>query len=228
MKKEIQNMKDLKKSVLAPLIHVNEKDIISKPNCKLCNNPLRFEAEKYWEENDFNFSKTLRWINERVEDYNVTKPDDMEEMESFSMANLNNHMKNHFREQERQLRLKEYAKSIESLLASKQDKMDVLDFALAACQENLARVASVETHGSAKGEISRADAINKVIKQMLDVVKTQKDMMGEISAIDIVQEKVAQIWIQMIGDEDNEAKKRIYVKMLEEFSERFKELEGNG
>ena len=63
---------------------------------------------------------------------------------------------------------------------------------------------------------------------LLNVLKAQTELHGELGAIDLVQEKVAHIWIQMIGQEENEAKKRIYVNMLEEFSEKFKELDANG
>ena len=226
-KEEVASVKKFKKSVLEPLIKLDEKDIITKPNCKLCNSPLRFEAENYWVENSFNRAQTLRWVNEQVDLCNDELSTD-EKMEHFTIANIKNHMDNHFREQERQIRLKEYASNINSLLSAKREKMDILDFALAACQENLARVASLDTYGGFKEEKERSDAINKVINQMLNVIKAQTEMQGEMSAIDLVQEKVAQIWIQMIGDEENEAKKRIYVNMLEEFSEKFKELEESG
>jgi hypothetical protein len=226
-KKELESVKNFKKSVLSPLIKVGEGDVITRTNCKLCNSSLRFECEENWEENEFNYAKTLRWYNERVDQHNLTKDAGEEDLTYLSMTNMRNHMKSHYREQERQLRLKSYARDIESLLDVKKEKMDILDFALAACQENLARVASVETYGSLKGEKERSDAINKVIAQILNVIKAQNEMIGEMSAIDIVQEKVAQIWIQMIGEEENEAKKRIYVNMLEEFSVKFKELETN-
>jgi hypothetical protein len=227
-KEEVAKVNDFKKSVLDPLIKVNQDDVIVRSNCKLCSTDIRFEAEEYWEDNDFNYSKTLRWLNEQVDNYNLTRADDDMEMIFFTIANVKCHMKNHFKEQERQLRLKEYASNIESLIDAKREKIDILDFALAACQENLSRVASVETYGSLKGETTRADAVNKVINQMLNVIKAQTELNGDVNAIDLVQEKVADIWIQMIGEEENEAKKKIYVHMLEEFSEKFKDLENDG
>jgi hypothetical protein len=229
-KQEIESVKKFKKSVLDPLISVNANDIITKPNCKLCNSPLRLDAEVFWEENEFNKAKTLRWLNERVDDHNIDLEEDEDDlkMDYFSIINVKSHMDNHFKEQERQVRLRNYAENIESLLQAKKAKGDVLDFALAACQENLARMASVDTYGTLKGEKERSDGVNKCINQMLAVIKAQGEMEGELNAIDLVQEKVAQIWIQMIGEEENEAKKRIYVDMLESFSEKFKELDADG
>jgi len=198
------------------LVDIDEEDIIYRENCKICNHRLRFEIEKKWEETE-NLTQTAKWLNEQVDDYNQYQEEDDQESH-FSVMNVRTHIRSHYKEQERQLRLKEYSNKIEALVSIKKEKRHMLEIALAVCFENLSQIASVETDGNMKTEKNRSDAINKIISTMLSVIELQTKIDGEISSIDLVQEKFVNTWIEAINKENSDAKKQVLVEMLEQFS----------
>jgi len=209
--------------VFDALVEVNEKDIIVRKNCKLCNHPLRFEAEQKWEELSYDYSNTSTWLNDEIKKHN--EENQLSDMwEYLSVQNVRNHMKSHYKEQERQIRLKEYSKKIEEVVKIKQNKERLLEVGLAVCFENLGRIASVETNGDMKSEKSRSDALNKVMSTILNIIDLQSRIEGEVSTAEIVKERFVQTWINVINKEESDAKKTLLVEMLEEFSVNFNEV----
>ena len=202
--------------VFNALIDVDEEDVIYRENCKLCNHRLRFETERKWEEID-NFTQTAKWLNDQIDEYNDYQEDEDKEG-YFSVMNVRTHMKSHYKEQERQIRLRDYSKKIEALVNIKQDRKHLLDVALAVCFENLSKIASIETGDNIKSEKSRSDAINKIMSTIISVIELQTKIDGEISSIDMVQEKFVNTWIDVINKERSDAKKQILIEMLEQFS----------
>lgn len=202
--------------VFNTLIDIDENDIIYRENCKLCNHRLRFEAEKKWEEIN-NYTQTAKWLNDKIDEYNNSHEDEDIE-EHFSVMNVRTHMKNHYKEQEKQIRLKEYSKKIENLVNIKQDKRYLLEVALAVSFENLSTIASMEVDDDIKSAKSRSDAINKIMATIISIIELQTKIDGEISSIEMVQEKFVNTWIDVINKEKSDAKKQILVEMLEQFS----------
>jgi len=225
---EIKKVEDGETSILSPkidnsiskvfdkLIQVGESDIITKGNCKLCNHSLRGETELKWEGFDFNYSKTTDWLNEQIKDLNEHLDEDEREL-YFNVNNVRTHMKNHYREQERQIRLRDYSERIEDIVNIKQNRAKMLDTSLAVCLENLSKVASAETYGDIKSEKDRSDAINKVVAQMLKVIELQNKLEADIDTTEAIQEKFVSVWVNMINKEESDAKKKILVNMLEDF-----------
>jgi BMFP domain-containing protein YqiC len=203
------------------LIEVNEKDIIVRENCKLCKSSLRFEAEQKWEELSFNYTKTLEWLNDEIDQLNMYATDESEKRAKFTLANVKNHMKNHYAEQERQIRLKEYAKNIESLVQVKQHKTHMLEACIAMCYENLGRIASTDVGNDIKEQKIRSEAINKVMSTMMSVIDLQNKIEGEISTAEAMQNKFTHLWIDIINREESDVKKKILIEMLEDFSTGF-------
>jgi len=228
MKNPLIKPDENKPNVFKSLIHVETDDIVVNESCRLCNHRLRFSAESYWVTQKFNMSKTLIWLNEQIKDKNNLAISSDDKENDFTYQSVRNHLSKHYADQERQIRLKEYAGNIEALIKDKQTHENMLDVALAACKENLARVASLDTYGDTNSEFKRSDSINKVINQMLSVMNEQSKLKGEIDAFDIVQEKFTNLWIDLINNEKNEAKQKIYIKMLEEFSGHVEGDFGNG
>ena len=202
--------------VFDQLIEVNEADIIIRKNCKLCNHSLRHECETEWEQQDFNYNAATQWINNQVKN-NGSLPHSEIGMK-FSIQNVRNHMKDHYKAQERHIRLKDYAAKIENLVNLKQDRAKMLEVSLAVCYENLAQIASAETFGDIKSEKLKSDGINKVVSQMLSVIELQSKIEGEIKSKEMVQEKFVGIWVDMINKEQSDAKKKILISMLERFA----------
>ena len=210
--------------VFDTLIEVNEKNIIVRKNCRVCNHPLRFETEKKWEESGFDYTQTATWINDEIKKHN--EDNELSKMwEYVSIQNVRNHMKEHYQEQERQIRLKEYSKKIEDMVKIKQNKERLLEVGLAVCFENLGRIASVVTEGDMKSEKSRSDALNKIMTTILSVIDLQSRIEGEISTADMVKERFMQTWINVINKEESDVKKSLLIEMLEEFS---KNRDSNG
>ena len=206
--------------VFNALIEVNEKDIVVRKNCKICNHPLRFEAEQKWEELNYEYSNLTTWINDQIKTHN--EQNSLNDMwEYVSVQNVRNHMKEHYREQERQIRLKEYSKKIEDIVKIKQNKEHILEVGLAVCFENLGRIASVETDGDMRSEKARSDALNKIMSTILSVVELQARIENEMSTAELVKERFVQTWINVINKEQSDAKKSLLVGMLEEFSVNF-------
>jgi len=199
------------------LIDVDSRDIIVRDNCKLCNHRLRFEAERKWEELDFNYTQAAGWINEQVDIFNDNAAEENREP-YFTVLNVRNHMKSHYQEQERQIRLREYSKKLEALMNVKQDKSKILDLGLAVCYENLAKMASLETAGDLKAEKIRSESINKIMSTMLNIIELQSKMDGDIASTDVLQEKFINVWVDVINKEKSDVKKKILMGMLEEFS----------
>jgi hypothetical protein len=203
--------------VFNTLIEVNQEDIIVRDNCKLCNSSLRFEAEKQWEDLTKNFTKTTEWLNAEVDKLNLYL-DDEEKESNFTVHNVKNHMKNHYAEQERQIRLRDYSKKIEELVQVKQHKSHLLESCVAICYENLADIASTEVGDDIKERKLRSDSINRIMSTMMSVIDLQNKIDGEISSADAMKSKFANIWIDIINREESDVKKRILMEMLEDFS----------
>ena len=203
--------------VFSSLIQLNEKDIVNVKSCRLCNHRYRFEVEDFWEKNDFNSSKAVEFLNNKIEEDNESKSEEEEEENLFQGSSVRNHLKKHFREQEKQLRLKDYSEKIKNVMALKQKKSQLLEMSLAVCQENLSSIASAETNGDIKLEKIRSENINKTVSTMLSIIETQNKIEGEISSSKAIQEKLINIWVDAIQKEKSDAKKQVLYKMLEEF-----------
>ena len=203
------------------LIEVNTEDLIVKESCKLCNFRLRYDAERFWESCEKNYTQTVQWINDQVSNFNATVFTVEEKEPLFTIANVRNHMRNHYSEQERQIRLKDYSSKIGALINIKQDKRRLLDVAIAVCYENLSRIASMETNGEVKNEKIRSEAISKIISNILSIIDVQGKLDGEISSFGLIQEKFEKVWIDFINKEQSDAKKKILIHMLEEFNNNF-------
>jgi hypothetical protein len=206
--------------VFDSLIEVNQNDIIVRKNCKLCVHSMRFESEQKWEELNYDYTNTTVFINDEVKKHN--EDNTLDEMWAYlTVQNVTNHMKNHYKEQERQIRLREYAKKIGDIVQIKQEKGKLLETALAVCFENLSRIASIDTANDMRSEKSRSDATMKIMSTVLSIVDLQSRIEGEVAAADIVKERFVQTWVDVINKEESDAKKAILCSMLEEFSVNF-------
>jgi len=206
--------------VFNSLIEINEKNIIVRKACKLCSHPLRFEAEQKWEESNFDYSQSCKWVNDEIKKHN--EENELSKMWDYiPLQNFRSHMKEHYKEQERQIRLKEYAKKIEEVVKIKQNKEKLLEVGLAVCFENLGRIASIETYGDIKSEKARSDSINKIMATMMGIIDLQTKIEGEIATAEMVHERLSNVWVNFINKQDSDAKKAILLEMLEDFSVHF-------
>ena len=94
----------------------------------------------------------------------------------------------------------------------------MLESCIAMCYENLARIASTEVEDNIKDEKIRSEAINKVMSTMMSVIDMQNKIEGEISSEEAMQQKFANVWINIINREESDVKKKILIEMLEDFS----------
>lgn len=186
-------------------------DIIVKGNCKLCNHPLRNQAELKWEQSKSsngkgNCSAIARFLNESTEHNDGI---------TFSSININHHMLNHYEQQQRRIWLREYGKHLASVMNYKINRDSMFETLLQSMYMKMMEVASDPTLDSVK----QAETMTKLTKSIGEICMAQARLRGEIEPVEAFKEKFHQIIVSFITTEKDPNRQRLLMNHLEKLKE---------
>lgn len=183
-------------------------DIIYRPNCKFCSHPARAEAEDKWEQTGI-YSNVLRFF----EKYNKDHPDGP----LMNFVNIKNHLMNHYAQQQKNIWLREYGERLLSVMNKRVSDEQRFDLMKQQFELKLHEISSDPTLDPFK----QVDAMTKLGKIILDIAETGAKLRGELQSVHLVTEKLTNVWVSTIQQQDDPKIKKILLDSLDEFQEQF-------
>ena len=170
-------------------------DIIVNSQCKLCNHPLRSEQTK-GRGGVGSYISVLKFLNdhEKAEEYGNVK---------FNYPNLSVHINNHYEQQMKRIHMREYGRHLSDAINYKINKEEMFEGMIQALQLKL-----YETASNPDLDITKQCSImNGLTKSILDASIVQAKLRGDIDTVEVYKEKVQNIMINFISDQDEDKRK---------------------
>lgn len=185
------------------ITEITAGDIITVPQCKLCNHPLRSDAEAKWEQTKGNSHKgsytlVLKFLN-----------DNSEPGVKFNYHNVSVHMNHHYEQQIKRIRMREYGRNLASVINYKISKEEMFEGMIQALQLKLFEMASNPELDEAK----QADIMAKLSKAISDASVTQAKLRDDVNVIDVYKEKVQNIIVNFIAKDDAQEQKELLQRL---------------
>jgi hypothetical protein len=188
--------------IFKTLSKLEKGDIITRPNCKFCNHPIRHEAEEKWERST-NYAAVLRFFDE----YRDKHP----EAPKMKFVNVRGHILNHYNNQLKKIRMREYSDSLLDLMNERIQKDHMLETMSVALYEKFFDIAS----DNSLDPLRRADTLTKLHKSVGETAKLQAELRGDTKPINLFAEKMMNVWINAINSETDDTMKRKFIDVLE-------------
>ena len=168
-------------------------DIIVSAQCKLCNHPLRAEAESKWELTKGqggrgSYAMVLKFLNEASDEYGGIK---------FNYQNISTHLNHHYEQQLKRMWMREYGKTIISAVNYKIGQEEELE---ALVQANLMKFFELAANPDLD-PIKQAEVMTKLSKAVIDIRTNQAKLRGDVDTIDIYKEKFLSIIVNLAKDD---------------------------
>lgn len=181
-------------------------DLITRADCKLCNHPLRSEAEQQWERSKGNggmgnYSLVVKFLNEKIDETGV----------KFNYPNVRCHLTQHYEQQIKRVRMREYGRHLAEIINYKVEKDEMFEGIIQSLQWKLFEIASDAELCLSK----QVDMMAKLTKSIVEVSLTQAKLRGDIDILDVYKEKVQNIMVNFIASEPDEDKQRELLTKLD-------------
>ncbi len=183
-------------------------DVIVKSHCKLCNHPLRAEAEAKWESTKGshgrgNYRMVLRFLNEKTTDI------------KFNYPNVLNHLANHYEQQQKRMQLREYGTHLSEIMNYKIAKEQSFELMKQALQLKFFEAAADPHLESPK----QADMMTKLTKSILEIELAAAKLRGDIDTIDIYKQKFQNLIVNLISGEGDRDRQREMLEKIDKFKD---------
>ncbi len=179
--------------VLSLVANISEADIVKpRSNCKLCNCEFRAEAEDYWDRKGKNASAVVRFLADKGVDV-TDKP-------------VKNHMEDHYEEQKRALRLKNYAEKIRGFANVKTDRVRGIEICRGILMRRLLDLDSQVDALPLEEQRRTTELVTKVIAQINACDEAERKFNEDWKPAKIVIEKLEQIVQVELATADDSAK----------------------
>jgi hypothetical protein len=189
---------------------VDSSGFLVRPQCKVCQSPLRREADEMYEANG-NASKVKEWLETKGL--------------VVCVQSVRHHMREHYKSMERMLALSEYCDQLQTMVDRRRSRRDQLDMVISMAEMEIARVVSISTNGSLSKEKDRSSIIVNSMKAMVNAIQALNSMEDADSKTKAVQHRFIQVWRDMIEGADSEEKRRTYVQALDSFKKALEDTE---
>jgi hypothetical protein len=181
---------------------VNSSGFLVRTRCKVCNSPLRGEADAKYE-GGMNCSDVKQWLEQNGL--------------VVCVQSVRHHMREHYKSMERMLALSEYCDDLEAMMARRRAKQDRLEMIIAMSEIEIARIVSLETRGNLTREKDRNSMLMASAKSITDAIKVLNSMADSDAKAKAVQHKFIRVWRDMIENAPSEEIRRAYVAALDSF-----------
>jgi len=183
-------------------------DVIVVKTCKLCQHPLRADAEAKWEQTKGthgkgNYSLVLKYLNEKSTDV------------VFTYMNVINHIANHYEQQKKRMWLREYGNHLSDVMNYQITKEKSFDMMKQALRLKFFEAASNPDMDNSK----QADVMTKLTKSILDIEMISAKLRGEIDTIDVYKQKFQNLIVNLITDEKDKDRQREMLEKVDQFKD---------
>jgi hypothetical protein len=182
-------------------------DIIVHAQCKLCNHPLRSEAEAKWEQTKGRSGKgsyavVIKFLNDKADEYDGVK---------FNYQNISVHINNHYEQQLKRMRMREYGRHLTEMVEAKINKEEMLEGVIQSLLMTFFEIAANPDIDPVK----QADTMTKLEKSIVDASVAQAKLSGDIDTLDVYKEKVQNVIVNFISSEKDTARQRELLQQLD-------------
>ena len=190
---------------------VDSSGFLVRPQCRVCQSPLRRKADELYESNGGNASKVKEWLEK--------------EGVVVCVQSVRHHMREHYKSMERMLALSEYCDQLQTMIDRRRSRRDQLDMVVAMAEIEMARVLSISTNGSLSKEKDRNSIVVNSMKAMVNAIQVLNSMEDADSKTKAVQHRFIQVWRDMIEGATNEETRMTYVQALDSFKKALEDAE---
>jgi len=191
-------------SYFKELTKLQEDDVICRPNCKFCVHPARQEAEMKWEKIGIYAS-----VERFFENYRKDHP----EAPQMSFINIKNHLLNHYEQQQKKIWLREYSDRLLSVMNKRLSDEQNMEIMKQQFQMKLHEITSDPTLDPFK----QVDAMSKLGKIILEIQITSAKLRGEVHSVQLVTEKLTNVWVALVNDAEDPKLKHLLMESLDHF-----------
>jgi hypothetical protein len=188
------------------LTKLQEDDVICRPNCKFCVHPARQEAEMKWEKTGIYAS-----VERFFENYRKEHP----EAPQMSFVNIKNHLLNHYEQQQKKVWLREYSDRLLAVMNKRVSDEQNMEIMKQQFQMKLHEITSDPTLDPFK----QVDAMTKLGKIILEIQITAAKLRGEVQSVQLVTEKLTNVWVSLISDANDPRLKKLLMDSLNQFED---------
>jgi len=178
---------------------LDKDDYIEDGRCKFCQHPLRQEAEEIWER-----THRFRTVVEFFQKGN----------QPMTMKNVRTHIRNHYLRQEQLVMRRHYAERLLPVINHKIDKMKRIETFLTMLEDKAWKYASLEHENDMNAQKSD-DMLIKIVKELVNLIKLQAELEGDLRPVQVVVDKVQQIFVNVMSKIDDPKLKMEVTKELE-------------
>jgi hypothetical protein len=191
-------------SYFKELTKLQKDDVICRPNCKFCVHPDRQAAEMKWEKTGIYAS-----VERHFDNYRKEHP----EAQQMSFLNIKNHLLNHYEQQQKKVWLREYSDRLLSVMnkrLSDEQSMELMK------QQFLLKLHEI-TSDPTLDPFKQVDAMSKLGKVILEIQMTSARLKGEIQGVQLVTDKLTNVWVSLISDANDPKLKHLLMNSLDQF-----------
>lgn len=188
---------------LKRLTHLDKNDIITRPNCKFCNHPARKEGEEKWERSGGSYATVERFFA----NYHKEHP----EHPKMNYNNIRAHIDNHYQQQLKRLRMREYGNHLTEIMNEKVSQAEAIHALKTSIKMKYFDIASDPSLETAR----QADAQNKLAKTYLDIMKFEAELSGDLRPLNIFAEKVLNVFTHEIENESDAGFQQKLLEMID-------------
>jgi len=179
-------------------------DVICRANCLLCNHPIRDEAEAQFERTN-SYTMVDNLLQKYRKEYPKTK--------IIAYASIRNHLNKHYKHQERQWALREYAEKHNAWLGMKIGQDERFENMITQMEMKLWEIAASDELDL----IKQAEAMSKLGKTILEVLTIQQKLRGDLDSVAVLQGRVQSSWVHAINKQTDPEIRHVLLDALSVF-----------
>ncbi len=187
------NLERLQSDYYDKISELQKDDIIVKASCKFCNHPGRADAEEHWEKRQ-NYESVKRFFDKYEETNEIAG-----HLRKMNFINIKGHLDNHYSQQEKRIWMREYGGRVLSIINRKIDHDSRLEVLGHQLEMQLNEIAA-DPH---EPPVKKADAMVKLAKMISELMIIQAKLRGELKSVNIVTDKLTNVWVDLITTEQN-------------------------
>lgn len=181
---------------------VNSSGFLVRSKCKICNSPLRVQAEEMYEN-----KSTGPHIKKFLEEKGLT----------VAVQNVNHHMREHYGSMERMLTLYEYCENLSAMMEKHRSREEDLEVLVNISKIEIARIISLKTNNTLSKEKERNGMLMNAMKSMKDAIVALNAMSDAEAKAQAIQQKFLETWKDMIAAAPDDASRNALVATLKSF-----------
>ena len=188
------------------LTKLEKDDVVCRPNCKFCVHSARQDAEMVWERTGVYAS-----VERFFDNYRKENP----EAPQMSFVNIKSHLLNHYEQQQQKVWLREYSDRLLSVMNKRVSDEQNMELMKQQFQIKLHEICADPTLDVFK----QVDAMSKLGKIILEIQITSARLKGEVQSVQLVTEKLTNVWVTLVNDAEDPKLKHLLMDSLDQFKD---------